>query len=195
MVCAIVLAAGESRRMGTPKPLLPFGRHCVIEQVVRSLQRCPIDRVLVVLGHRHEAIEPVVRPLDVQVVLHPEYRRGMLSSVQAGIAAAPAEATWLFIHPVDHPHVLPEVVAAQLAAGQEGRGTIVVPTHGGRRGHPLLIHARYRDEIATLDPQIGLRELLRRHPDAIHHLAVETDAILRDLDTPADYEREAPSSE
>lgn len=132
----------------------------------------------------------MVRPFDVQVVLHPEYRRGMLSSVQAGIAAAPVEATWLFIHPVDHPHVPVEVVAAQLAAGREGRGTIVVPTFGGRRGHPLAIHARYRDEIATLDPQIGLRELLRRHPEAIYHLAVETDAILRDLDTPADYERE-----
>ena len=136
-----------------------------------------------------------MRPLGVEVVLHPDYRRGMLSSVQAGIAAAPAEATWLLVQPVDHPHVLPEVVAAQLAAGREGRGTIVVPTHGGRRGHPLLIHARYRDEIATLDPQIGLRELLRRHPDAIYHLAVETDAILRDLDTPADYEREAPPRE
>ncbi|MBI3911542.1 MAG: nucleotidyltransferase family protein [Armatimonadetes bacterium] len=164
----------------------------MIEHVVRSLKRCPIDALLVVLGHRHEEIEPVLAPLDVHIVLNPDYARGMLSSVQAGVTAAPPETAWFLIHPVDHPHVDAEVVRRLLAAARAGQGSIVVPSYQRRRGHPLLLSARYRDEIATLSPEVGLRELLRHHPEEVTHLEVDTDAVLRDMDTPDDYRRERP---
>lgn len=190
-VTAIVLAAGEGRRMGALKPLLPLGGQTVGERVVRSLRACPVDALLVVLGHRAAEIEPVLAPLGVGLVLNPRYREGMLSSVQAGVAAAPAETDWFLVQPVDHPHVEPATVRALLAAVREGKGSIAVPSFQRRRGHPLLFSARYREEIAALPRDSrGLRELLRRHAGEIFHLEVETDAVLRDLDTPADYERE-----
>ena len=67
---------------------------------------------------------------------------------------------------------------------------MLVPTFGGRRGHPLLIDARYRDEIATLDPEVGLRELLQRHPDDLLLHSVSVEAVIRDLDTREQYEEE-----
>src|SRR5262245_34858722 len=88
-VTAIVLAAGESRRMGTPKPRLPYGSGSVIQAVVRSLKASPVDPVLVVLGHRHEEIAAHLEGSGVEIVLNPRYLEGMLTSVQAGIAAAP----------------------------------------------------------------------------------------------------------
>src|SRR5438477_6870135 len=88
MRTAIVLAAGESRRMGTLKPLLPFGSGSVIGQVVRSLQACPIDAVLVVVGHRGAEIAAHLETSGLSIVENPNYLQGMLSSVQAGVAAA-----------------------------------------------------------------------------------------------------------
>src|SRR5689334_14594664 len=96
-VTAIVLAAGESRRMGTLKPLLPYGSGTVIQAVVRSLKASPVDRVLVVLGHRADEIAASLAGEGVEIVLNPDYRDGMLTSVQSGAAAAPADMEWLVI--------------------------------------------------------------------------------------------------
>src|SRR5690242_19117683 len=97
MVAAIVLAAGESRRMGQLKPLLPFGPRTVIETVVASLSASRVGEILVVTGHRSEEVEAALAQAPVRVVRNPDYRRGMLSSVQRGVAAAPAETTWFLV--------------------------------------------------------------------------------------------------
>src|SRR5436190_24350199 len=94
MITAIVLAAGESRRMGRLKPLLPFGTRTVIETVVDSLRASPVAEILVVTGHQSEAIEAALAQAPVRVVRNPDYPRGMLSSVQCGVAAARPETIW-----------------------------------------------------------------------------------------------------
>src|SRR5688572_19178404 len=108
-VSAIVLAAGESRRMGKLKPLLPYGSVTVIQAVVRSLRASPIDAVIVVLGHRSEEIAAALSEEGVETCLNPRYREGMLTSVQVGIAAASPDTEWLAIALGDQPSLKPAV--------------------------------------------------------------------------------------
>src|SRR5205823_3188570 len=151
--------------MGALKPLLPFGNSTVIETVVSCLLRCPIDEVVVVLGHRADEIAARLAPYSIRTVLNAAYAAGMLSSIQRGIAAARPDAEWFLIALADQPALDSLLTAHLLEHAQGAQAGILVPTFDGRRGHPLLIHARYREEIASLSPEIGLRELMRRHPD------------------------------
>jgi molybdenum cofactor cytidylyltransferase len=187
---AIVLAAGESRRMGTLKPLLPFGSSSVIRTAVRSLKASPVSSVLVVLGHRSEKIAAELAGEDVRLVINPRYPEGMLTSIQAGIAAADPETEWLVIALGDQPWVRPELVEHLLDEAHTGLvegQTIVVPSYCGRRGHPLVLHRRRREEIAALDPEVGLRQLMQRSPEHIRHVVVPEEDVLLDMDTPEDY--------
>src|SRR5207302_4824903 len=137
-ITAIVLAAGESRRMGTLKPLLPFGKQTVIETVVSSLLRCPIDEVLVVLGHRAEEIARPLASYPVRTVLNPEYLSGMLTSVQSGFAAARPDTEWFVIALADQPALDAALTTQLIEIARDGTVGMLVPTFAGRRGHPLL---------------------------------------------------------
>jgi molybdenum cofactor cytidylyltransferase len=114
----------------------------------------------------------------------------MLSSVQRGVAAASLDTEWFVISLADQPSLDPALTTRLIERAREGASGILVPTFEGRRGHPLLIHHRYRDEIASLSPEIGLRELMRRHPDDILRVPAEDDTVLRDMDTPEEYAAE-----
>jgi molybdenum cofactor cytidylyltransferase len=212
MRTAIVLAAGESRRMGTLKPLLQFGSGSVIGQVVRSLSDSPVESILVVVGHRGREIAEHLAQTShsrlqmaeewaaltgarrltsgISIVPNPDYARGMLTSVQAGIAAADPGTRLFLIALADQPSIPSELIAHLIAVFEERRPGLLIPNFNGRRGHPLLIDARYREEIAALDAEVGLRELLQRHPDDIFHLPVDVEAIIRDMDTREEYEAE-----
>jgi CTP:molybdopterin cytidylyltransferase MocA len=176
--------------MGRLKPLLPYGSNSVIGSVVRSLLACPVRPVIVVLGHRAAEIEAHLAGEDVLCVRNPAYESGMLSSVRAGIAAAPPAANWLLIALGDQPAVSPAAIGALLTAARSGSRGIVLPCREGRRGHPLLINGRYRDEILGLPDEGGLRQLLRAHEGEIAEVAVDDGAVLRDVDTLEDYARE-----
>lgn len=176
--------------MGTLKPLLPYGAESVIRQVVRSLKSSPVARVLVVLGHRSEEIVAHLEGSGAEIVLNPRYPEGMLTSVQAAVAAAPVTTEWFLVALGDQPSLRPETVEHLLREAEAGDATILVPSYDGRRGHPLLIHASHRDEIASLDGAVGLRELLLRHPNVVHHVVMPEEGVLLDMDTPEDYQRE-----
>lgn len=148
---------------------------------------------MVVLGHRSEELAAALADEGVKAVRNPRYPEGMLTSIQAGVAAAPADSEWLVIALGDQPWMRSELVRLLLDEAQAGQACgqdIVVPSYHGRRGHPLVIHRRHREEIAGLDTAVGLRQLLQRHPDAVRHVEVPEESVLLDLDTPEDYERE-----
>jgi molybdenum cofactor cytidylyltransferase len=187
VIWAIILAAGESRRMGTQKLLLPYGEATVIETIVAKALDAGLEKVLVVLGADRDAVRARLAKCPVDFVVNTDFRRGMLSSVQAGFAALPAEAAAAVIMLGDQPAVpAPAIPAVVRAARASGRG-IVIPTCGGRRGHPVLISTRYAAAVAALDPAIGLRQLQLDHPGDVLEVEVGDPAILRDLDTPEDY--------
>lgn len=156
-----------------------------------------MDEVRVVLGHRAAEIEENLAAEGVTTIRNPRYLEGMLTSVQEGMVSAPTDTEWFVIALGDQPSLRAETVARLLrtareeaADGGNERPTIVVPSYGGRRGHPLLISAAHREEIGALPEEGGLRELLRRHPEAIQHVTLDDERVLEDMDTPEEYQRQ-----
>lgn len=143
-----------------------------------------------VLGHLSDTIARHLEGSGAEVVLNPRYPEGMLTSVQAGVAAAPADTEWFLVVLGDQPSLQPATVERLLMEAEGGEATILVPSYAGRRGHPLLIHASHRAEIGLLDGTVGLKALLLRHPETVGHVVMPEEGVLYDMDTPEDYQRE-----
>ena len=187
MIWAVVLAAGESRRMGRQKLLLPFGDTTVVGAVVRTALASRAGGTIVVLGADRDAVRGELADRGVGFAVNANFHLGMLSSVQTGFLALPAEARAAVVMLGDQPFLAAGVVDAVIAAYEEGGQGLVIPTFGGRRGHPVLIDLKYRDEVLGLDRTDGLRGLMRSHPGDIGEVEAGDANILRDLDTPEDY--------
>ena len=192
MIWAVVLAAGESRRMGTQKLLLPFGETTVVEAVVATARGSRADRVMVVLGSDAGEVRKKLESSGAAFTINEDYARGMLSSVQAGFKALGGGAEAAVVMLGDQPFLPAKVVDAVIEAYRTSGKGIVIPVCRGRRGHPVLVDMKYRDEVLGLDPADGLRQLMRAHPGDIHDVEVENSNILRDMDTPEDYRAALP---
>ncbi len=190
MISAILLGAGLSQRMGALKQLLPYGDHSVVEQVVSVLLAGAVDEIVVVLGHRHDEISAVLEHWPVRVTFNPRYKEGMFSSIQHGWSQVHLDSAAVLHVLVDQPQIQAGVVRKLVRAYEETYAGIHVPTFGTRRGHPILLDARYRSEILGMDGGLTMRDFMRGHSSEVKELPVETDTILRDMDTPQEYERE-----
>jgi CTP:molybdopterin cytidylyltransferase MocA len=189
-VVGIILAAGESRRMGRLKALLPFGEKTVIEQVIQSLLHAELAAVTVVLGHRAADIAAVIQPWPVQMLYNPNYQHGMTTSVQVALRDIMPIPDAYLLALVDQPHIAPELIHQLLTACAHTAKGVVIPTYHGKRGHPIILAARYRQDILALGPDQGLHLVTRGHPDDTLEIPADTDDILRDMDYQADYEAE-----
>ncbi|MBI4731751.1 MAG: nucleotidyltransferase family protein [Chloroflexi bacterium] len=195
-VSAIILAAGESQRMGQPKLLLPWGGRTVLGQVVSTFAAAGIEEIVVVTGGTRELVEEEVgrlaRQFPARAVYNPEYARdGMLSSIQRGIGSLGLRPRAALIGLGDQPQVREDTVRATCVAFVEKRAQLVVPTHGGRRGHPWLAARPLWDEILSLPASITPRQFLAIHAGKIEYVETD-DSILQDLDTPEDYASQRP---
>ena len=190
MIWAIILAAGESLRMGRPKLLLPYhGDKTIIETVVENVVSSRADRAAVVLGGSRRGIEEKIRRFAVKRVINRRYKEGMFSSVRCGLSSLPPSARAAVFILADQPDVPTSVIDLLIEAFRREKKGIVLPVYRGKRGHPLLIDLKYRREIDSLSPDSGLRGLLREHGDDILEVRVPGPAILKDIDGPKDYER------
>lgn len=190
MIYGIILAAGESKRMGRPKQLLPFGNRTLIETVIDHVLQSQVEKVMVVLGANKKLVVKRLAKFPVSTVINPRYEDGMLSSVQVGFEAIAKDATAAIIILGDQPTIPGWVFDSIIKAYRSSGKGIVVPIHQKKRGHPILIDCKYRKEVAALDPSVGLRALLFGHPDDIEEVSVESPAILKDIDYPEDYVKE-----
>lgn len=190
MIAAIVLAAGSSSRMGTPKQLLPFGASTILGSVVENLKAAQVDRILVVLGHEAERIRAAVGGDAVEFVLNADYPQGMFSSVQAGLRRLRPDTSSFLICLGDQPGIrgrtLRELIGKFAACG---RG-IGIPFAQKDQGHPLFVSGKYLNELSMMAPHLTLKHFLSAHSDDIARLPIEDAAVLRDIDTRADYEAE-----
>jgi molybdenum cofactor cytidylyltransferase len=189
VVWAVILAAGRSRRMGTPKLLLPYEGTCVVQNVVRKVRAAGVPSILVVLGAEGDSIKNILKDDSVKFVLNPDFSRGMLSSVQSGLRALPRAATWVMVLLGDQPALSESAIRAMLQARKRTTKGILIPVYKGKRGHPLLFDLKYKKEVLALDPAIGLRQLLNGHPDDVMEVEIPDGAVLSDIDTPEDYRR------
>jgi molybdenum cofactor cytidylyltransferase len=175
--------------MGQPKLLLPFGRSTIIETVVQNLMESSLDGILVVLGHRWQGILDKLKNYAVETAVNPHYKNGMLSSVQWGFRKLPREAGAALVVLGDQPGISARTIDLVIGAFRSGNKGIVLPTYKDSGGHPLLVDMKYRREIQSLDPAVGLRSLLSRNPDDILRVAVKAGSGLQDIDNPEDYRK------
>ncbi len=190
-ICALVPAAGMSTRMGSPKQLLPFGRKTVLQSVVDTLLEANLDGILVVLGHEADTVREslVERPLMFRV--NSDYREGMFSSILCGFSAMAGSYDAALIALGDQPHIRSNVVRRVASAYQNDNKGIVVPVYRGKRGHPALVDlGRYFSEIQSLTGEQGLKPIMRGHPDDTLEIDVGDEGVLRDIDTPEEYQAE-----
>lgn len=190
MISAVVLGAGLSQRMGTLKQLLPYGDRTVVEQVVSVLLIARVDEIVVVLGHRHDEVRQVLERWPVRVTYNPHYRDGMFTSIRHGWSQVQSESDAVLHVLVDQPQLQASVVRKLIATYRELRSGIHVPTFGTRRGHPILLDARYRSEVLGMGDGLTMRDFMKSHAAEVREMPVDTDTILRDMDTPQEYELE-----
>ncbi|MHC4721177.1 MAG: nucleotidyltransferase family protein [Planctomycetota bacterium] len=190
MICAIVLAAGRSSRMGLQKLLLPFAGKTVITHIVDQLLAGAIDNIYVVVGHEPDRITEQLSDHPVSIVINPNYDSGMLSSVRCGFKALSPDCDAALIALGDQPGITSKLVDDMVRSFNKTDKGILVPLHNGTRGHPIIVAKHYQTEILTRYDDIGLRGLLHAHPDDIFELSVSTSSVLFDMDYPEDYLRE-----
>jgi molybdenum cofactor cytidylyltransferase len=184
---AIILAAGESRRMRKNKLLLPFHKKTLIEIVVKHAMQAGIDNILLVLGAYRDDLLPVIRRMPVKHCYNEDYEKGMLSSVQCGFRNVPPSMDAALIFLGDQPAIPGKVARSLIKEYKKSERGIVIPVHKGKRGHPVLIHKRYRKEIEELDETEGLHGLMRKFSHDILEVEVDSPGILKDIDVPQDY--------
>ena len=190
-LAGVVLAAGESRRMGRPKQLLPFGEGTILERVVDTLLAAGVGEVIVVLGHLADRVRAVLGDRPVRAVVNASYRQGMLSSVKCGVRAISSERGAALFALGDQPHVDSAVVSEVIREYRAGEAGIVIPRYGVKKGHPIIIDLqRYREAILNLPEHVGLNALMQEHADDVRLIDMATEDIIRDIDVPEDYTRE-----
>ena len=196
MIGAIVLAAGLSTRMGSPKMLLKWGSTTVIEQVVDSLNQAGVDEVVVVAGALYEEIKKLLDKRDVIVVVNPNYRNGeMTDSLQTGLSELSQSTAAAMIVLGDQPFVSPKTMRTLTQAFEKTSHNIVMPSINNRRGHPWIIRRILWDEIMELQAPLTMRDFMRSNQEDIHYVLVEDENIVKDMDTPEDYRRMQPKKE
>ena len=186
-IWAIVLAAGESKRMKVPKMLLPFNGKTMIEKVIENVIRSEVFRTLVVLGSYRDEILGSIGHLPINHCYNENYRKGMLSSVQCGFKNLPVKFDAVLVFPGDQPFIEPSVINMIIHTYRETGKGIIVPVYRKKRGHPLLIDCKYRDEINTLEENEGLRSLSNMHKKDVFEIKTNSPGILKDFDTKEDY--------
>jgi len=185
MIAAIILSAGKSERMGSPKALLQYRGQSFLATILGTISSARIEPVIVVAGHHYDQIAKAFP--NVPVTYNPNYEQGMSTSVQAGIRALPAELDGVAIFLVDHPMIDRQTIDALVTRLAPGR--IVVPVHGGRRGHPVVFAVDLFDEILEISPDQGLNTVVKRMPERVVEVFVENAGVLRDIDTPEQFAR------
>ncbi len=190
MLSAILLAAGESRRMGSPKALLHYQGQTFIERICTAFLTAGVDELIVVLGARAEEI---ARALPVhpalRTVVNSRYAQGQLSSLMVGIGALSPESEAVVVNLVDHPMVSSETITAVIDSFRAAPIPIVIASYQGKRGHPVLFASSVYGEILAAPLDQGAKVVVRKDPARVRELPLEDPGILADIDTPEDYAR------
>jgi molybdenum cofactor cytidylyltransferase len=189
-ITAIILAAGESRRMKSPKMLLPFQGKTIIEKVIETVISSKVRDVIVVLGAVKEKMIGLIEKYPVTICHNENYTEGMISSVKCGIRylAPGTDAVIVFLG--DQPMIPSEVIDKVIDSFRNTKKGLVLPVFEGKRGHPLLISSSFLTEIENIGNETGLRQLLIKFPKDIFEVESKNSAILKDIDTEEDYHQE-----
>ena len=188
MITALVLAAGQSKRMGRPKMLLPWAGTTVLGRVIEVFQAAGVPDVLVVTGAERVAVQEIAARAGASTIFNPAYADAeMLGSLQVGLRSLEPATDAILMALGDQPQIQEGTVRSILERYARGHRTLIVPSYRMRRGHPWLVARALWDDILAMRPPLTGRDFLRAHERDITYVEVDTPTILMDLDTPQDY--------
>ena len=193
-VSAVVLAAGMSRRMGTPKQLLRIDGERILERTLKSVRASAVDEIVLVLGYAADRVEKEISTDRVKIVHNQDYQQGMGTSLRAGLAAVDAGASAALIVLADQPFVRPETLNQLIERHQESKlqksgSQIIIPMYKGFRGNPVLLDRSVFPELNALSGDVGCRAIFGSHTENIYKLAVNDIGILLDIDSQEEYRK------
>jgi molybdenum cofactor cytidylyltransferase len=189
MIGAVVLAAGASYRMGSPKALLRIGGNTFVQHIVDVLHSAGVHDVVIVLGAEAELIQQTLYWFDGKVIVNENWKQGQLTSIIAGLSVLNQTFPGLLICPVDHPLITKSLIIDLVGAFQKSGKKIVVPVNEGRRGHPVIFSSDLFGELRNASLEVGARQLIRSHPDDVHELVTNEVGVVLNIDTPDEYQK------
>lgn len=189
MICAVILSAGESSRMGRPKALLPIDGRTFIERIVGALKHTQVGKVIVILGHNADELRRHVEHLPVEILVNRDYKQGQLSSLQVAVRRLETETDCdgMLVHLVDHPYIDPKLVEIMIERFSKSGKLLVVPRYGGKRGHPVIFSRRLFAELLAAPMDQGAKSVVNAHRDDTLEIETDDKGITLDIDTPDLY--------
>jgi molybdenum cofactor cytidylyltransferase len=191
MLAALILAAGESRRMGRPKATLPFadgdatpGKVTFLDHLLSVVQRPKVEVIRVVLGAHAEKIQKQVRLDPGWVVLNQQWQLGQLSSIHAGIRSLPPDTDGFLLCPVDTPLISRAVVDGLIHAFYVSRKPVVLPTYRGQRGHPVIFSSSVYEELLHAPMDVGARAVVWAHQADLLEVPTPEEGVILNLNEP-----------
>lgn len=186
-IAAIILSGGASRRMGTPKALLRFQNETFLDRLIRVFSAVSNPIIVVVGQHAHQIQSGIERGREVLFAVNPDPERGMLSSLQCGLALVPPDAEAAMFLPVDHPNIELATVKTLAAGFQANRDPVTVPTYAGEHGHPVCIARQLITELMALPPDAKASDVIHRHVARTNYIEVLDPGVVNDVDDPKAY--------
>ena len=193
MISAVILAAGESRRMGKQnKLLLPIGGEALLVKLVASVCASDVGQVLVVIGHEAEKIRRELNELPLNFVYNPNFSEGMTTSIKYGVKVVSHECDGLLICLGDMPFIntseINKLIHAYVKNRIKGEGLIVVPVFKRQRGNPVLFSIEFRNDILEHKKESGCKEVIMKNSDSVMEIEMDDEKMLLDVDTMEDYQ-------
>jgi molybdenum cofactor cytidylyltransferase len=190
MICGIILAAGEGKRMGKVKLTLPLGNKQLIEWVLQAVKLAPLDKYFLVVRPEDKEMIKIGESWGAEIVLNPEYRSGMSSSIRKALDQISSELVeGIFILLGDQPLINPSIIFKMLKAFTPGKREIVVPFYKDKQGNPVLFDNYWKEELMKLSGDVGGRVLIKAHPERIKRVKIPDESIFIDIDREEDYQK------
>jgi molybdenum cofactor cytidylyltransferase len=186
-ISAILLAAGESKRMGRPKLLLPFGSSTILEQSVDNLLNSSVAELILVVGCTAEQLLMKIANRPVKVAINRDYRRGMSASIKAGLDLVSDEAKGIMLALADQPFIDSYIINCLIEAFGIGNKGIVIPVYQGKRGHPVIFASKYKEKLLAVKDDVGGRQIIAEHPEDLFQMGIDSESVILDINTQRDY--------
>ena len=194
MISALILAAGQSKRMGQENKLfLPLGGEALLVKLVKSVCDSDVSQVLVIVGHEAEQVRVELNNLPVSFVYNPNFSEGMTTSIKSGIKKVSQDCDGFLICLADMPFVstteIDKLIFAYAHNRKKGGKIIVVPVFRGQRGNPVLFSRDFQNDILKHEKNSGCKGIINNHSESVMEIEMDNDNILLDVDTFEDYQR------
>lgn len=188
MISLILLAAGESSRMGDKKLLIEIGGKPMLIRSLETYIKSEVNEIIIVTGDNYEKLEKILIPYgnNIKTTVNSNFREGMASSIKQGMKEISEVSDFVVIALGDQPYILPSTIKKLLLSLQQSDKGIIIPSYSNRKGHPVVFSAKYFDQLKNLNGDEGARGLIKRNSSDVLFFETFDEGVLVDIDTPAD---------